>query len=223
MYELNFKAFTGKNYFKQDFKILVLGESHYCGDGINCCFQNPEGKKCNNFTTGVVADRFLGYKNGLRGFEKWMNTYTKFSNSFMGKRLSNTDTISFWNSISFYNYVQMPMEKPRQSPSIEQFSYSQKALQETILELCPDLIIIWGYRLWNNFPKHLKHSDVNTPQMHFCRLEKDYPILVLPHPASTKLNVGHSKIISDYIEKIKVLPLTYLAKRQPRPTFSQIR
>jgi hypothetical protein len=51
-----------------------------------------------------------------------MNTFLKFGNIFKGLKLSETETIDFWNSISFYNYVQIPTTKPRESPSKESFN-----------------------------------------------------------------------------------------------------
>ena len=83
-------------------KILVLGESHYCGDCDNC--KSFIEKYC-SFTTWVISN-YLDYKYGKVKFARSMNTFTRFTNIFHGKYCNKEIIKSFWNSILFYNYVQ---------------------------------------------------------------------------------------------------------------------
>ena len=104
-----FRPWIGKNY-KQGYKgkkLLILGESHYC-DGIqdeNCpcgkvkkCLQLSE---CNDFTS-VVLNRFFDYKKGIGEGERWMTTYTRFTNILLGEQVSNAELMEFWDNIVFY-------------------------------------------------------------------------------------------------------------------------
>ena len=205
MYNQVFQPYIGDEYISQEFKVLILGESHHCGKGDNCCFITGETDQCKSFTTNVVSNLYLEYKKGNITFERWMNTFTKFSNSFEGKKLNRNETLKFWNSISFYNYVQMPMQKSRQSPTFDNFQKSLDSFKTTLEDLNPDFIIFWGKRLWNNFPKEdiLEVQNEENLKLTFLNFEKKYPILVVPHPASSKLTTNHSEIIKNYIEKLK--------------------
>jgi len=130
-------------------KLLVLGESHYCGDCDNC---KNYTVKC-DFTTWVIRN-YLSYKNGENKFARSMNTFTKFTNVFFGKHCNKEIINNFWNAIVFYNYVLKSTKGPRESPTYEMFKNSEPAFFEIIKEYNPDVIIIWGKRLWENLPKN---------------------------------------------------------------------
>ena len=152
-----FKPWVGKDYFEQGYsgkKILVLGESHYCGEYSNCgkCGNlNIENDECRNFTTRVVK-LFLNYKQGEEEFEGWMNTYTRFTNVFHGKQVDVETLLQFWDSIVFYNYVQYSTPGPGKSPQKNEFIDSKTAFFEVLKEYKPDVIIVWGFRLWERLP-----------------------------------------------------------------------
>lgn len=203
MYNLEYEPFVGGNYWSTKFKTFILGESHHCGKGANCCFRKYSPEKCNSFTNDVIKIYF-DYKKKGKGFERWMNTFTKFSNTFAGKKLSNSETVNIWESFVFYNYVQFPMQKPRQSPSFENFARSEKALQKLLKKLNPNLLIFWGYRLWSNFPKaNIIEINVNGKVINCFKVgDTKYPILVVPHPSSTKLTHEYSDKIKSHIELI---------------------
>ena len=142
----------GKNYETKGFnniKLLVLGESHYCGDRGKCevCGVSSKRKDCNNFTIRVVEDGFLSYKKGEGKFEDWMRTFTRFTNVLLGDQANNDALHEFWDSIIFYNYVQSSTTSPRVPPTQEQFEESEIAFFEVLNQYTPDLIIVWGYRL----------------------------------------------------------------------------
>ena len=205
MLPVRFKPFIGENYFQQNFKILVLGESHYLkGENLESYINGDQ--RVEDFTRLVVQD-FLNYKITRKHHHHWMNTFTKFGNVSNQKRLSNNETVRFWQSCSFYNYVQAPTTGPRKSPKREEFKSSYQAFQETVMETKPNLIFIWGFRLWRNLEKtnsidliEIKHDN---KKLHFLSLGYDVPIKVLPHPSSSSFNYGLSKEIQDYISLVK--------------------
>jgi len=133
-------------------KILVLGESHYrnkkCDKNCDC----GKTKKCLDYTKNVVK-QFLKYikskeNKGKEKHEKWMDTFYKFTNVFLGKEKVNYEDLeNFWNNIVFYNYVQKAMKRSKnkiERPTNDDFDESKKAFSEILEEYKPDLVIIWG-------------------------------------------------------------------------------
>ena len=63
------------------------------------------------------------------------------------------------------------------------------ALKEVVEEIKPNLIFFWGHRLWNNFPKDNYGSLINgNDKIHFLKFSYNLPIIVMPHPSSSKFN-----------------------------------
>lgn len=143
-----FTPYIGEKYQQgyQGKKVLVLGESHYSADEEgNASLDDP------TFTNYIVQE-FINYQNGEREHSSWMNTFTKFAKAFHNGDLSANEIVNFWERVAFYNYVQEPMAAPRQSPTTEQFTKSEKAFWE-VLEVCqPDIVVVWGDRLWVKMP-----------------------------------------------------------------------
>lgn len=184
MYPLKFEPYIGSRYKAAPLKVLVLGESHYLA----------EADKNNKNVTKEVLQRYLAYKNGQQAEESWMNTFTKFSNVFANKKLSNQETLSLWETLAFYNYVQVPMKGPGDRPSSLDFSESHEAFRTVLSQLSPDLIIFWGDDLWNHFRKD---SYAKEGALHVLTYGKKYPIFVSAHPASPKFNANMQKIAEE--------------------------
>lgn len=200
MSKIRFKQFVGENYHKQDFKIFVLGESHYLKDSELEAYNNND-KFIEEITINVLR-RFFNYKKHKKDFERWMNTFTKFSNVLGGKKMTSSETLVFWENCSFYNYVQSPTTGPRISPTGTEFKNSKNAFLCVLGETKPDIIFVWGYRLWNNLPKEELYNKINfqNTEIHFFN---KIPIKVLPHPSSNKFNYKLSNEIDKYIDEIK--------------------
>jgi len=158
---VNFAPWIGKNYEKgiDERKILILGESHHWGedinDGVNEELRNGKYLK---FTQQVV-ESYVDYQKGNKEHQSWMNTFTKFIKEFYNWEDSKINLIDFWDSVMFYNYVQYPISNPRISPTQEQFNQSEKAFHEILDKYQPDVIIIWGMRLWGNMPDIGKYDE----------------------------------------------------------------
>lgn len=148
-----FEPWIGENYetggiFSK--KILVVGESHYCGCEEchgRCGFNDvPEGG-CENFTRNVIRMYLDGYK------ARWTATYKKFECSLLNKVTTLEESNIVWNSIAFYNYLQIAMGGPRESGSSHDYKDAEKPFFEVLEELQPDLVIVWGVnQLFNNMP-----------------------------------------------------------------------
>jgi hypothetical protein len=120
-------------------KILILGESHY----VKSLSENIRS------LTNKVIRRYMD-KN--QKFEGWMNTFTKFEKSFHGYNISQKEEKSFWDHVAFYNYIQEPMKADRMRPNKEQFNKAIEPFFELISALKPDIIIVWGRRLYKKLP-----------------------------------------------------------------------
>ena len=147
---VHFLPWVGKNYKQGIYgrRVLVLGESHYCA---------RQEDDTPYVTRKVIAD--LLDPNGEH--EAYKNTYTKFERALAGKVLDWQEKAELWNSIIFYNYVQIPMTGPRISPTVEEFKDSAQAFFEVLDRYRPDCVIVWGKRLYNNLP----HVGYQGPEL----------------------------------------------------------
>lgn len=126
---------------------MVLGDSHYCGEPcmecgikVNC--------KCNEFTTQVINE-YLDHNNEREG---WMSTYLKFERSLVNHETTPEESVKVWNSLLFYNFLQVAMHGPRQAGTTEQYRSAKGPFFAIIDKYQPDLLIVWGVRLWKNLP-----------------------------------------------------------------------
>lgn len=147
-----FKPWIGKNYqnggiFKK--KILVLGESHYCGNencNSKCGFRDFPDGGCEDFT----YDRVMDYLSGSAGM--WANTFKKFERSLVNKPTTAEESREIWESVAYFNFLQVAMTETRTAGSYEDYIEGQRAFLEVIKDLQPDLIIVWGIRLYGHLP-----------------------------------------------------------------------
>lgn len=138
-------------------RILVLGESHYCADACADCGsqQHPE---CAGFTRKVVAD----YLNPFNDREGWMNTYLKFERSLVGHETTPDESRRIWDSIAFYNYLQVALGGPREAGSAEQYQAAAEPFFAVLDQLQSELLIVWGKRLWDHLPSCERWQDGET-------------------------------------------------------------
>lgn len=203
-----FKPWVGEHYFTTGFnnkKILILGESHYCGEGCETC-GIVNDNKCESFTTDVIEE-FFHYKQGIGPHKKWMNTFTKFANVFNGTQITNDEQINFWNSVIFYNYIQIALDGPRISPNEQNFKQSELAFFEILNEYKPDLIIAWGVRLWDRLPDNGRWAEVildgSSDKFYNYPIEnKEIPSFNIYHPSSSAFNYDQTLLIKQAISLI---------------------
>lgn len=145
-----FNPWVGNNYSSGGIfcqRIMVLGDSHYCGEDCKECGIDPKSW-CSDFTTRVVRD-YLDQNNEREG---WMATYLKFERSLVNHETTPEESIKIWNSLLFYNYLQIALQGPRQAGTPEQYQSAAKPFFDVMNKYQPDLLIVWGVRLWNNLP-----------------------------------------------------------------------
>lgn len=178
MGKISYKPWVGKNYSTgfRGKKVLVLGESHYDEPGtIN------EG-----LTQWVIHD--IAYNPGGQAYRA---TFTCFERAMMGRHLTQKEREEFWESVIFYNYLQFPTEGPRSVPKPEHWSESADAFVELLEMFMPDLIIVWGVRLFNSLPDLggkwgvVKLEDGDTADCWIYPIKgKEIPALKIHHPSA---------------------------------------
>ena len=150
---VKFKPWKGDNYETGGIfgkKILAIGESFYCSE--EDIKKLPEGTSMTDkIVTDYLAIRDGKYRENDGG---WTNTYLKFERSLTGENTNPEGSHKVWNSIAFYNYLQVPMSGARESGSPVDYKNAEKAFFEVLNKLQPDLIIVWGVgKLFNNLPE----------------------------------------------------------------------
>lgn len=179
----SFLPWIGENYKKEGFagrRILVLGESHYCANAEDA-------------NEGITIEVIRAVIDKAAEFEPYMNTFTKFAKALLGRaELTHEDKVLLWNSIAFYNYIQVPMPATRVAPSREDFAASSEPFFETLEALRPEIMIVWGSRLYNNLPKGgMQGDDLKAPDGRWIEtwryfLKDGFPVRVIPitHPSA---------------------------------------
>ena len=147
MKKVFFKPWVGENYdYGSIFgkKILVVGESHYCDECEKCNEANAYAG-CREFTKNVVKQIIVGEKT------RWSGTFRKFAKSLTGERQITDEQV--WQSIAFYNYLQVAVAKARQAGEFADYAKSEDAFYEVLKDLRPDVMFIWGVtRMYDNMP-----------------------------------------------------------------------
>lgn len=145
-----FQPFVGKDYAKGGIfgkRIMILGESHYCEGCLDCGIQSKH-PECMDFTQGVVKDYLEKEER-----QDWMRTFVKFERSLVGEETDKAMSRKIWDSVVFYNYLQVAMGGPREAGSAEQYQQASKAFFEVLDKYQPEVLIVWGHQLWRNLPE----------------------------------------------------------------------
>lgn len=194
MSKVFFKPWVGNKYGKSDSiftkKILVLGDSHYIDEAGDIVVN---GEPC-DFTTDVMLDYL---DPNLKG--RWKSTFTKFMNSFVSNsKHSDIDRIELWNSVAFYNYLQIPAGSL--SRQTQHYDYSQdtdrSAVLEVINELGPDIIVSWGNKVWDAMPENLGYGNGFASELYSncCFIypfkQRELKLIGITHP-STSYNLSY--------------------------------
>ena len=151
MTNLFFLPFVGYDYSSGGIfgkRVMVLGESHYCGEKCADCGKVGKAGDCAAFTTNVIKT----YLDPDTEREPWMNTYLKFERSLVGHETDSEERQKIWHSLLFFNFLQVAMDETRQAGTSEQYLQAQRAFYEVLDQYLPEYIIVWGKRLWGFLP-----------------------------------------------------------------------
>ncbi len=146
-----FQPFVGKDYANGGLfgkRIMILGESHYCDEGCADCGNCRLHRECMGFTQHVLDD----YLDEDKERQNWMRTFLKFERSLVGHETDSKESEKIWNSVVFFNYLQVAMGGPREAGTTDQYRQAARAFFEVLDKFQPEYVILWGQRLWDNTP-----------------------------------------------------------------------
>ncbi|MCQ2981483.1 MAG: UDP-N-acetyl glucosamine 2-epimerase [Treponemataceae bacterium] len=133
---VQFEPWVGSNYWAgccYGKKILILGESHYGSD----------------YSPKKTVDLLNDQANS-----NWTHkTYTKFERALTGFETNEKSRNEIWNEVAFYNYIQDLLPTPDDKPTQKQWDSGINAFYEVLNELQPDVLLVWGDRLWSHLPE----------------------------------------------------------------------
>lgn len=118
-------------------RLLVLGESHYCGspEAIGSC--DPD------ITTEVVEEL------ALAGSHRFFTNITQVLTGRKKWQLTSNELSDLWGSLVFYNYIPTYVAAgPRIRPSAEMFQRGAKPLSQLLADLKPEVVLVCGFALW---------------------------------------------------------------------------
>lgn len=151
MSKVFFQPFVGANYANGGIfgkRIMVLGESHYCDEGCADCGDCQLHRDCIGFTQNVIRN----YLDEACERENWMRTFLKFERSLVGMETDWDMKRKIWDSVLFFNYLQVAMGGPREAGTSGEYSEASGALFDMMDKYQPEYLIAWGNRLWNKLP-----------------------------------------------------------------------
>ena len=149
--ELNWLPWVGKNY--DSTRIFILGASHYgkkesYTEEDQYIEETVESKK---FTRKIVAEHGIDLKN-IRD-KKY--AFAAFNKCLLNeKALHSKDRGELWNSVSFYNLLQVVMKKGTKTIATNtEKETAWKAFKKLVPILKPKICIAWGVSIlyyWAN-------------------------------------------------------------------------
>lgn len=133
---------VGNKYAESNYRILILGDSHYAVDKD----KNPseeEYKRCNtdkDYTRRVVRcviNDVCERKSTWTMFRNLINTFTSYTPD---------EVKHLWSKVAFYNFIQEPMKQIDQVPTREEHITGWRCLYDVVNILEPDYCLFIGIR-----------------------------------------------------------------------------
>ena len=134
------------------------------------------------------------YLNPSKCSGKWANTYKKFERSLVNEETTIEKAKEIWQSIAFFNFLQVAMTEARKSGTPEDYMEGQKAFLEVVDKLQPDLIIVWGVgKLYEYLPgikdgwiwgDKLKVDEYDVKNGYYQRKGKKSRVIAVYHPST---------------------------------------
>ncbi len=203
-----FEPWVGKDYgspsaiFQK--KILVLGDSHYCAECAICGDRDLQSG-CTNMTNNTIAV-YLNPKE----HKPWKKTHSTFVNSIFGRRTSLQERTRFYESVAFYNFLQVSAGAT--AGSAHGYNYYDpkhlNAYYEMLSHLLPDIVLQWGARVWDVLPNNwgdgearkgdsipVRNTTFSKYRMHAFQ-GKEIVLVGTQHPCSGFSSVLHHEIFT---------------------------
>ena len=136
---LTWLPWVGRKYDDfHDFRILIIGDSHYTTDEDN----NSDEKCFNDYMTDKNATRKV-LQDFIEGKDIW-KFYRNLQRTLQNGE--NTRTEHMWERIAFYNFIQTPMKTKDEKPDDEKYQTAWPCFAEIVKILKPTHCIFNGVR-----------------------------------------------------------------------------
>ena len=166
-------------------RVMVVGASHYCGkfDQQTKCTSECKsygkywndcgqyfGERCEKFTINVIR-RYLG-KDLSSKAGGWKRTFTQFLKSLFKSREASTDDCrKVVAHLVFTEYLQGAEGRDASDKDNKAFTDDRhyKALMENIVKYRPDVVVVWGDRVWAQIEKH-REDTIGNHRVRFVKI-----------------------------------------------------
>ena len=110
-YGAYFEPWVGRRYGHGGKRLLIVGDSHYCGEcdtcGVRGMVSMAKMDECRQMTRKSVR-QYLEARRGERPMDGWMGrTYLRFDKMILGlDDVTPAMSEALWDGAAFYNFVQ---------------------------------------------------------------------------------------------------------------------
>ena len=149
---LKWIPWVGHEYSSLDSKnrLLIIGESHYHDNTM----ESIEKHNVPTFTREVIEE--LAIDRNYYGTKIFPNLHRALF------RNDEFDSSVFWNLISFYNFIQKPMDTNKGRPNYDDFHKSWYPFLEIIKIIKPNICLFIGTSAANSLENAISTTDYKT-------------------------------------------------------------
>lgn len=157
---------------------------------VNECLYKDETEKDAERAVGNAKLSWLVYELIHRFIDDSSNfslvvnhrPFIQFERALAGReRLTMRERTELWNHLAFYTYVQKTLSFPQPYPTENQYICSEEAFKNVLMSFSPDVIVVWGKRLFNHLP--IPESSSGNGKGTWMSIE-DVKMMSVPHPTS---------------------------------------
>lgn len=140
------RFWEGSRYCSSPLKLLVVGDSHYDDEPLD------EG-----YTAGVIRNYIRNNSGGAANGCRWHRPFTSASRIIVGN-ISGPPERRVWHHLAFFNYFGIPAHHPNDRSDLSR-AEDTECFRNRLNELAPDLIFIWGARVYRALANELIHVE----------------------------------------------------------------
>lgn len=205
-----FTPFVGRNYKKgiNGKKVLVLGASFYCNNPECKFFTQCTSVECKDSSAyDAICPIYTKDNKELHQepeycIEDGVSTYLKFAIG-MSKYVGTDDYDEIWSHMAFTNYVQFFLPSTngyRETRKSDLSERDYEAFVETLVELTPDIVIVWGCvinnRIKQDNPDMIQNGMLENSNWYVCQIAPkglDTPVTIINpyHPSMSAWYTGY--------------------------------
>ena len=179
-----FIPFIGSNYEKgiNGKRVMVLGASFYCNHTECKFFKQCTSIECKDSRAYdeicpiYAKDNKKLHREPEYAIEDCVSTYQKFA-AGLAKYVGTEDYDEVWSHVAFTNYVQffLPAENGyRETRKSDLSERDYEAFVETLAELKPDIVIVWGSvinnRIKQDNPDMVQNGMLERTDWYVCQI-----------------------------------------------------